>query len=87
MNKGLKVINQGSKLSNYSLSYCLDEYQYILRRTWKEGGEPGRDPSNLGGAFLEPIRPRSAAAAAQMQGTTATPVSSPTGAQRSPSRH
>ena len=85
MNKCLKVINQASKLSNYSLSSCLDKYQYIFRRTWKEGGEPGRDPSNLGGAFLEPIRPRSAAEA-QMQGTTATPVSSPRGARLSPSR-
>lgn len=42
MNKGLKVINQASKLSNYSLSYCPS----MNINTSSEG--PGRKGENPG---------------------------------------
>lgn len=58
MNKYLKFANQASKLS-------VILYPPTLINISSEG--PGRDEerprSVLGGAFLEPIRPRSAAAA------------------------
>ena len=46
-NNCLKVINQASKLSNYS------PFSYLDRRAWKGRGEPGRTPWNSGWAFPE----------------------------------